>query len=70
METIRLIFNKSKDLKIIAQKTILKNRQSQEEESGFAYTLEEVALIMDYDMKVGPLGKYILIFWQRKWGQI
>lgn len=54
LETIRLIFNKSKDLKIIAQKTILKNRQSQEEESGFAYTLEEVALIMDYDMKVGP----------------
>ena len=36
------------------KKTILKNRITQEEEVGYQYTLEEVALIIGYDIKVGP----------------
>jgi len=54
LETITQIFNKSEKLKEIAKKTILVNRQSQEEKTGFEYTLEEVTLIMDYDIKLGP----------------
>ena len=54
LEAIRSIFNKSEDLKEAAKKTILINKQAQEEKSGFGYALEEVALIMDYDIKVGP----------------
>ena len=44
----------SEELKEIAKKTILQNRQSQEEEAGFGYVIEEVALIMDFDIKIGP----------------
>jgi hypothetical protein len=47
-------FDKSEKLKEIAKKTILQNRQSQEEEAGFRYVIEEVALIMDFDIKIGP----------------
>lgn len=54
LRTITQIFNKSEELKEIAKKTILVNRQSQEEKAGFEYVLEEVALIMDYDIKIGP----------------
>ena len=54
LETITPIFNKSEELKELAKKTILQNRQAQEEKTGFEYTLEEVALIMNYDIKVGP----------------
>lgn len=54
LEIITPIFNKSEELKEIARKTILQNRQSQEEKAGFEYVLEEVALIMGFDIKVGP----------------
>ena len=54
LETITPIFNKSEELKELAKKTILQNRQAQEEKTGFEYTLEEVALIMNYDIKIGP----------------
>ncbi|MEK7163846.1 MAG: hypothetical protein AAB768_01730 [Patescibacteria group bacterium] len=52
LETIMPIFNE--ELKELAKKTVLQNRQSQEEKSGFSYVLEEVALIMDFDIKIGP----------------
>lgn len=48
------IFNKSEELMAIAKKTVLKNRLTQEEKLGFQYTLEEVALIIDFDIKIGP----------------
>lgn len=54
LETITNVFNKSERLKQIAKKTILVNCQSQEEKAGFEYTLEEVALIMNFDIKIGP----------------
>lgn len=54
LETITPIFNKSEELKELAKKTVLENRQAQEEDSGFSYALEEVALIMDFDIKIGP----------------
>jgi hypothetical protein len=54
LKTVTKIFDKSGELKEMAKKTILRNRQSQEEKEGFGYTLEEVALIMNYDIKIGP----------------
>jgi len=54
LEKIVPIFNNSEDLKALAQKTVLKNRLTQEEKIGFQYTLEEVALIVDFDIKIGP----------------
>jgi len=48
------IFNDSKEMQDIAKKTVLQNRLSQEVQSGFQYTLEEVALITGYDIKIGP----------------
>lgn len=54
LEKITKKFNNSDQLKQIAKKTVLENRQAQEEKSGFSYTLEEVALIMDFNIKIGP----------------
>jgi hypothetical protein len=54
LNTITPLFQSSEELKSIAKKTVLKNRITQEEEVGFQYTLEEVALITGYDIKVGP----------------
>lgn len=48
------IFNNSEKLKSLAQQTVLKNRLTQEKKIGFQYTLEEVALIVDFDIKIGP----------------
>lgn len=47
-------FGQSKEMKELAQKTILQNRITQEEKGGYQYTLEEVSLILDFDIKVGP----------------
>lgn len=54
LDKITPIFNFSEELKALAQKTVLKNRLTQEEKIGFQYTLEEVALIIDFDIKIGP----------------
>jgi len=54
LEIITPFFNNSQKLKSLAQKTVLKNRLTQEEKIGFQYTLEEVALIADFDIKIGP----------------
>lgn len=54
LEKITKKFNDSDELKQIAKNTVLQNKQSQEEKTGFGYTLEEVALIMDFDIKIGP----------------
>jgi len=54
LKKVSSIFNSSSELIEIARKTVLKNRLSQEEKVGFQYTQEEVALIIDYDIKIGP----------------
>lgn len=54
LEKITKKFNGSDELKQIAKNTVLQNKQSQEEKTGFGYTLEEVSLIMDYHIKIGP----------------
>ena len=54
LKTITPLFQNSEELKNIAKKTVLKNRIAQEEEVGYQYTLEEVALITGYDIKIGP----------------
>lgn len=54
LKKIKPIFEKSTKFKRMAEKTVLENRLSQENKLGFQYTIEEVALIMDYDLKIGP----------------
>ncbi len=54
LKTITPIFQNSEELQNIAKKTVLKNRITQEEEVGYQYTLEEVALITGFDIKIGP----------------
>lgn len=54
LEKVTNFFEKSTNTQEIAKKTVLKNRLSQEESVGFQYTLEEVALIFNYDLKIGP----------------
>jgi len=54
LATITPIFQNSAELQAVARKTVLVNRLAQEEKSGFAYTLEEVALITGFDIKIGP----------------
>lgn len=55
LKIVNKIFNESKEFRGMAEKTVLVNRLSQENRAGFQYTVEEVALIMDYDIKIGPL---------------
>jgi len=54
LATITPIFRESDELQSIAKKTVLANRLAQEEKAGFQYTLEEVALITGFDVKIGP----------------
>jgi len=54
LSKITPVFQRSERLKDIARKTVLKNRLSQEEKVGFQYTLEEVALIAGFNIKIGP----------------
>lgn len=54
LQTVTKVFHNSDKLKEIAKRTVLQNRQTQEEKAGFGYTLEEVALIMNFDVKIGP----------------
>jgi len=53
-EATKRVFEKTPECKEIAQKTVLKNRLTQEEKAGYQYTIEEVTLIMGYDIKIGP----------------
>lgn len=55
LKTVSKIFNESEKFRGMAEKTVLENRLSQENRAGFQYTVEEVALIMNYDIKIGPL---------------
>lgn len=52
--TMRPIFESSPELQAIAKQTVLANRLKQEVEAQFQYTLEEVALITGFDVKLGP----------------
>ncbi len=54
LNIITPIFRKSEKLNEIARKTVLQNRITQEEKAGYQYTLEEVALITGFDLKIGP----------------
>lgn len=54
LKIVTNFFENSPKLQEIAKKTVLKNRISQEESLGFQYTLEEVSLIIDYNVKIGP----------------
>lgn len=54
LHKIHPIFQSSPELKKIAKKTVLQNRINQEEKVEFAYTVEEVALILGFDIKIGP----------------
>ncbi len=54
LDTLRPVFEASSELQEIARSTVLQNRIKQEEQTGFKYTLEEVALILDFDLKIGP----------------
>lgn len=44
----------NKEIEDLLVKTILQNRLKQELELGFRYALEEIAIISDYDLKIGP----------------
>lgn len=44
----------NKEIEDLLEKTILQNRLKQELELGFRYALEEIAIISDYDLKIGP----------------
>lgn len=52
----KLIGNYSQDIEIqeLLKKTILKNKYSEELKSKFKYTFEEIAIISDFDFKIGP----------------
>lgn len=54
VEKIAPLFEKSEEIQHLAEKTVLQNRLSQEKKAGFRYALEEVALILNYDIKIGP----------------
>jgi len=54
LKRIKPIFERSKKFKCMAEQTVLENRLTQERQLGFQYTVEEVALIMSYDLKIGP----------------
>jgi hypothetical protein len=53
-EKVKSTFTNSKKIQKIVEKTVLNNRLAQEKEIGFQYAIEEIALIMDFDIKIGP----------------
>lgn len=54
LKSVTHLFNEFPKYRKVAEKTVLQNRISQEEKAGYQYVLEEVALIIDYDIKIGP----------------
>ncbi|PIS22778.1 hypothetical protein COT50_00160 [candidate division WWE3 bacterium CG08_land_8_20_14_0_20_41_10] len=54
LANVRRVFSESHEMADLAEKTVLKNKLKQESEAEFQYSLEEVALITGYDIKVGP----------------
>lgn len=54
LETARTVITGNALAQQLLQKTVLKNRVKQELISGYEYAVEEVALILGYDIKVGP----------------
>ncbi|MDD3647436.1 MAG: hypothetical protein PHS44_02955 [Candidatus Dojkabacteria bacterium] len=53
-ENISRLVQEDTKIKKMVQKTILRNRIRQEESAKYRYSCEEIALIMDYDFKIGP----------------
>jgi hypothetical protein len=54
LEKLKCDALQNEDVVNLLEKTVLKNRLKQEYEKGFQYALEEVALIAEYDIKIGP----------------
>ncbi|MBD3280587.1 hypothetical protein GF389_03630 [Candidatus Dojkabacteria bacterium] len=53
-ENVTSICLESDQIKQILENTVLQNRIKQERESEFLYSREEIALITDYNIKIGP----------------
>lgn len=54
LNSVKKVFDNTPKCKEIAKKTVLQNRLAQEEKAGYQYTIEEVSLIVYYDIKIGP----------------
>jgi hypothetical protein len=54
LQSVTAQYQQSGDIKNLFEKTVLENRLKQEQETDFLYSREEVAIIMNYDIKVGP----------------
>lgn len=54
LKVITPLFNESSEAHAIAKNTVLQNRLTQEEIAGYKYTIEEVAMITGFDLKIGP----------------
>ena len=55
LELVRKEHTLNKDMQNLATNTVMRNRLKQENEAGFQYSLEEVALIIDPDIKIGAM---------------
>jgi len=53
LETVKNYSN-SKTVKSLLEKTVLRNRLKQEKDSGYRYSLEEIALSLLFNIKIGP----------------
>lgn len=54
MKRVKKIIKESKEIKKSLEKTVLKNKLKQEYASGFRYAAEEIALSIQFAVKVGP----------------
>ncbi len=53
-QKVKKYYEKTPDLQEQLKNTILENRLKQEKETNFKYALEEIVIISDYDIKIGP----------------
>lgn len=54
LNSVKAIVNESEEIMNVLKKTVMENRLKQEKEEGFRYACEEIALILAYDIKIGP----------------
>ncbi|MDD3661655.1 MAG: hypothetical protein PHG63_01190 [Candidatus Dojkabacteria bacterium] len=53
-QKVQQFYEQSNVMKDLLEETVLKNRVKQELAVGFKYSLEEVAIISNFDLKIGP----------------
>lgn len=53
LKLVQSIYEQDAEMQRLAASTVMRNRIKQENEAGFLYSLEEVTLIVDTDIKVG-----------------